>query len=115
MRAWITQLRKGLLEFCILCALEGRESYGYEIVQQLKGLEELAASESTVYPILARLRTEGLLKVRSSPSPDGPPRRYFSLTAIGRRRAAEMKSYWSELNKSIDALLSGRAEKGEQT
>ena len=59
MNGWITQLRKGLLEFCVLNVLRHGESYGYEIVQALKGIEELSVSESTVYPILSRLRVVG--------------------------------------------------------
>ena len=55
---WITQLRKGLLEYCVLLVLRRGENYGYEIVQALKRMEDLAVSETTVYPILARLRDE---------------------------------------------------------
>ena len=58
---WITQLRKGLLEYCVLLALRRGERYGYELVQALQRSEDLAVSESTVYPILARLRAEGFL------------------------------------------------------
>ena len=111
MRAWITQLRKGLLEFCILNVLAHGEGYGYELVQRLEALAELAVTESTVYPILARLRKDGYLKVRVGPSPGGPRRRYFSLTALGRRRAREMKEYWNELYLSIDRLLAESADR----
>lgn len=104
MNGWITQLRKGLLDFCILNALKHGESYGYEIVQELKTIEELSVSESTVYPILSRLRNEGLLKVRDVPSPSGPPRRYFSLTVAGKLRVAEMNAYWDLLGKAINDL-----------
>jgi len=104
MNGWITQLRKGLLDFCILNALKRGESYGYEIVQNLKAIEELSVSESTVYPILTRLRAEGLLKVRDVPSPSGPPRRYFSLTVAGKIRAAEMNAYWDLLGQAINRL-----------
>jgi PadR family transcriptional regulator PadR len=104
MTGWITQLRKGLLDFCILNALRHGESYGYEIVQALKQVEELSVSESTVYPILTRLRNEGLLKVRDVPSPAGPPRRYFALTVAGRLRIAEMNAYWESLGAAIHRL-----------
>jgi len=104
MNEWITQLRKGLLEFCILNFLARGENYGYEIVQQLAAIEELAVTESTVYPILARLSKDGYLKVRVGPSPQGPPRRYFSLTVLGRHRVSEMNGYWDELNGSIERL-----------
>ena len=107
MKSWITQLRKGLAEFCVLNVLAHGESYGYSIVQRLRRIEELALTESTVYPVLTRLRKDGFLKVRVIPSPAGPPRRCFSLTHLGRRRVAEMNGYWIELNRSIRTLLAG--------
>lgn len=99
--SWITQLRKGLMEYCVLLVLRRGESYGYEIVQALKEKDALAVSESTIYPVLARLKAERILKVRDVPSPSGPPRRYFSLTAMGKVRFAEMDTYWRLL---VDAL-----------
>ena len=107
MNEWITQLRKGLMEFCILNILAGGEAYGYTIVQRLQEIDALATTESTVYPILARLLKDGLLKVRVVPSPEGPPRRYFSLTVLGRHRVREMGEYWDELNASLAKLRSG--------
>ncbi|MFA4944101.1 MAG: PadR family transcriptional regulator [Lentisphaeria bacterium] len=107
MDGWVTQLRKGLLEFCILNLLRRGESYGYEIVRKLQPAEVLAVSESTVYPILSRLKQDGCLKVRDLPSPGGPPRRYFALTASGRARLAEMNAYWGELTAELDRLRKG--------
>ena len=104
MDSWVTQLRKGLLDFCVLNLLRRGESYGYEIVQNLKEVEVLAVSESTVYPILGRLKAEGCLKVRDVPSAAGPPRRYFSLTPAGRARAAEMNAYWDMLVAALAEL-----------
>lgn len=104
MNAWITQLRKGLLEFCVLNLLDERENYGYEIVQGLRDIEVLAITESTVYPILTRLCRDGYLKFRLAASPQGPPRRYFSLTVLGRHRVREMNEYWQDLNVSIERL-----------
>lgn len=104
---WITQLRKGVLEYCVLLVLKQRENYGYEIVQALKRVEDLAVSESTVYPILARLRTEGFLKSRDVKSESGPPRRYFSLTARGKVRLAEMNEYWPILTQALNDLKKG--------
>ena len=101
---WITQLRKGLLEYCVLTVISRGESYGYEIVQALKQLDELAVSESTIYPILSRLRDEKFLKVRDVPSDAGPPRRYFALTALGKVRLAEMNTYWSLLGEALAQL-----------
>ncbi|MCO5061788.1 MAG: PadR family transcriptional regulator [Kiritimatiellae bacterium] len=102
--SWTTQWRKGLLEYCLLLVLSRGESYGYEIVQALQQVEALAVSESTVYPILTRLRASKLLKVRDVPSDAGPPRRYYALTALGRIRLAEMQAYWKLLSESVEQL-----------
>lgn len=112
MKDWITQLRKGLLEFCVLNLLAHGETYGYDIAQRLKTLVALAVTESTLYPILARLREEGWLAVRTAPSPGGPPRRYFSLTEDGRRHLAQMNAYWAQLQHVISQLQQGNVEKG---
>jgi len=103
---WITQLRKGLLEYCVLTVLSHGESYGYEIVSALGKLEEFAVAESTVYPILARLRQEKFLKVRDVPSDQGPKRRYFSLTPIGKVRLAEMNNHLKKIDFAISQLKS---------
>ena len=111
MRGWVTQIRKGLLDFCVLNAIHARETYGYELVQRLRAIEQLSVTESTVYPILNRLREDGYVKVRQSPSSNGPPRRYFSLTALGRHRLREMNAYWGELGDAIAGL---RASGGKE-
>ena len=110
MKVWITQLRRGLLEFCLLNLLKHGRNYGYQIVQQLEQIEELSVSESTVYPILARLKQEGYLKVKAVPSPGGPPRRYFSLTQIGESYVSEMNRYWENLLKAIERLKNQKKE-----
>ena len=106
--SWTTQWRKGLLEYCILLVLSRGEGYGYEIVQALQEIDALAVSESTVYPILARLRAEGFLKSRDVPSDAGPPRRYFSLTPRGKVRLAEMNAYWPMLTNALEQLKSDK-------
>jgi PadR family transcriptional regulator PadR len=109
MSTWVTQLRKGLIEFCVLNLLARGESYGYELLQSLQAIEELVVTDSTVYPILSRLRTDGYLKVQVKPSSSGPPRRYFSLTALGQQRVKEMNLYWNNLQTAIDGLRTGDA------
>jgi len=105
MQSWLTQLRKGLVELCVLAVLEDGEAYGYQILQRLASDEGLAVTESTVYPILARLARVGSLTSRSAPSPSGPPRHYYRLTALGRSRFREMKDQWRQINAAVDALL----------
>jgi PadR family transcriptional regulator PadR len=113
MSTWVTQLRKGLMEFCILNLLQHGESYGYEILQSLQRIEELVVTDSTVYPILSRLKKDGYLKVQVTPSSSGPPRRYFSLTAMGRQRVQEMNVYWENLNNGIKTLREGESGENE--
>jgi PadR family transcriptional regulator len=115
MKDWITQLRRGLLELCVLNLLRQGESYGYEIVQRLEAVEELTVTESTVYPILSRLRKDGYLKLRSVPSPGGPPRRYLSLTRLGLAFVNEMNAYWDDLTGAILRLRDGEGEQDGDT
>jgi PadR family transcriptional regulator PadR len=104
MNAWITQLRKGVLEFLILSVIARGETYGYELIQRLKSLDDLPLSESTVYPILERLRSDGALQMRTEPSRSGPDRRYYSLSKLGEHRMREMNRYWDRLSRSIESL-----------
>jgi PadR family transcriptional regulator PadR len=107
MRDWVAQMRKGLVELCVLAALREGEAYGYQILQRLGEAESLAVSESTVYPILARLAAEGMLRVRAAPSPSGPPRRYYRLTPLGITRLNEMQSYWQQIQTAVAVLFKG--------
>jgi len=107
MRAWVSQVRKGLVELCVLAVLRDGQAYGYEILRRLAEAEPLAITESTVYPVLARLARDGLLAVRVEPSPEGPPRRYYRLTAEGRRYFEDMRSHWKELDAAINRLVLG--------
>jgi PadR family transcriptional regulator PadR len=106
-RTWASQMRKGLIELCVMAALRNGEAYGYQILQRLSRAEPLTISESAVYPILARLAAEGLVKVREGPSPTGPPRRYYRLTAQGEARLAEMTEHWRQTRKAIDVFFTG--------
>ena len=105
MAAWISQLRKGLVEFCILLVVESEESYGYSLVQKLRSTPNLSFTEGTVYPALGRLIEDGLVRATKRPSSKGPPRRYLSLTAAGKLRLAEMSNYWLGICSSVDTLI----------
>ena len=104
MDQWVTQLRKGLVEFCLLKALSQGQAYGYRLVQRLHGLKGLAFTESTVYPALGRLMEEELVGVTERRSSQGPPRRYLWLTAKGERRLAQMETYWREVCQDLQSL-----------
>jgi PadR family transcriptional regulator PadR len=107
---WSTQLRKGLAEFCVLAAVERLgEAYGYQLVQFLTEHDGLSLTESTVYPLLARLAREGLLSVTSTPSPSGPPRRYYRITAVGKRSLAAMSLHWSDVVASIQRIVESKS------
>ncbi|MFX0537097.1 PadR family transcriptional regulator [Ornithinimicrobium sp. Y1847] len=103
----VTQLRRGVLEHCVLALLQGEQRYGYDLVTELSDAG-LVASEGTIYPLLSRLRKDGLVQTTWGESPSGPPRRYYSLTSDGRRALADFRSSWSELKRSVDDILSGR-------
>ncbi|MBU1048881.1 PadR family transcriptional regulator [Candidatus Bipolaricaulota bacterium] len=106
MNLWISQFRRGLLELCVLNLLFVHEDHGYQIVQRLKNVEGLDVRESTVYPILARMKAEGFLLVRDEPSQAGPPRRVFRLSAPGRERLRALNAYWDLLTESVSQLRS---------
>lgn len=110
MDSWLRQFRKGLLEMCVLNLLAIQESYGYQIVRNLQEFEEFAVTESTLYPILSRLRKDGFLKVRTGPSQSGPPRRYYSLTVLGQKYTETLNDYWDGLVVSVDKLRSSLIE-----
>jgi PadR family transcriptional regulator PadR len=104
---WSTQLRKGLAELCVLAAVRQLgEVYGYQLVQFLTEHNGLELTESTVYPLLARLAREGQLSVTSAPSPAGPPRRYYRITAAGKRSLDSMLEQWVAVGQSIQKIIS---------
>ena len=107
MNSWETQLRKGVVELAVLASIARRESYGYQIVEQLRGLDGLALTESTVYPVLTRLARDGALAVRTEASPAGPTRRYYRLTTDGERRLRRMAESWRTVSGSLTNLLEG--------
>lgn len=107
MQQWITQFRKGLVELCIMAALRDQEAYGYQIVERLGHVPGLELTESTVYPVLARLARDRLVTVRTAPSPSGPPRRYYRLSETGRQRLQQMIAHWQAIQASIDQLTQG--------
>jgi len=101
---WTTQVRKGLLELCILNALAGEERYGYDLVRTMVELPGLGVTEGTIYPLLSRLRVAGLISSRLEESSSGPARKYYALTKEGRELLRTMNGYMEELNNSVDRL-----------
>ncbi|MBT3376783.1 MAG: PadR family transcriptional regulator [Lentisphaerae bacterium] len=104
MRSWVSQLRKGVTELVVLTALQHEEAYGYELLQRINRHDGLSLTESTVYPLLARLKRDGLVGVRAAPSPSGPPRRYYALTQAGIRRLEAMMQEWDAVAEAVRQL-----------
>jgi PadR family transcriptional regulator, regulatory protein PadR len=99
-----TQMRKGVLEFCILLTIGKDKVYASEILAELKK-SELLVVEGTLYPLLSRLRSEELLSYTWEESKSGPPRKYYTLTDKGRKTLIELKKIWNEMAQSIDSLI----------
>jgi PadR family transcriptional regulator, regulatory protein PadR len=96
-------LRKGFLEFLVLRIVSGSTVYAADILKKLAATE-FATQEGTLYPLLSRLRREGLLDYEWQESEAGPPRKYYRLTAAGQRQLAEFDAYWARLNQTIDSM-----------
>ncbi|HPD47961.1 MAG TPA: PadR family transcriptional regulator [Anaerohalosphaeraceae bacterium] len=102
---WATQLRKGMLEFCILNAIRHTRLYGFEIVRILRDIEGLVISEGTIYPILSRMKREGFVDTTIEESSEGPPRKYYRLSGKGEAILDEMNAYWRTICKGADGLM----------
>jgi PadR family transcriptional regulator, regulatory protein PadR len=96
-------LRKGLLEFLILDIVSFDKVYAADILQRLN-TTDFATREGTLYPLLSKMRREELLNYEWQESESGPPRKYYRLTAAGRKQLAEFRDYWKSLTSLIDAL-----------
>lgn len=98
---WTTQLRKGLLELCIVNLLAKGDVYGYDLVKQLSEVKGLVVTEGTIYPLLSRLKRLGLVTTRLAESTSGPARKYHRLTPAGERMRGTMNMYWNELADGV--------------
>ena len=101
---WSTQLRKGMLELCILNSIKGSSLYGYDIVRKLRDIPSLVISEGTIYPILSRLKREGFVQTTIKESSEGPPRKYYELTEKGQQILLKMNDYWMNIRSGTDSL-----------
>tara|TARA_B100000780_G_C20922829_1_gene367697 strand:+ start:97 stop:426 length:330 start_codon:yes stop_codon:yes gene_type:complete len=97
------QMRKGILEFCILKILSNKDKYSSEIIETLKKSKMLVV-EGTLYPLLTRLKNSRLLEYRWEESKSGPPRKYYTITEEGKKSLGELHSSWNDLNKAVTAL-----------
>lgn len=98
---WESQVRKGVLAYVVLLCLLEQEYYGYELISQVKTLTALDISEGTIYPLLNRLKKEGLVSARWVTMDVGVPRKYYRITEEGRLRLDQMTASWTTLNEAI--------------
>jgi PadR family transcriptional regulator PadR len=107
----LSQMRRGAIEYCVLALLSSGEQYGFEMAKALAEADGLVTSEGTLYPLLARLREEGLVKTTWRESSQGPPRRYYQLTGDGRVALDAFIVQWTRFRDSVDGLLKTRRTK----
>lgn len=100
----ISELRRGVVEFCVLALIREGESYAFDIVRTLAA-RGLLTSEGTIYPLLGRLRREGLVETTWRESASGPPRRYYRMTHAGRRALDAFVLDWRSFRDGVDTLL----------
>lgn len=106
---WGSQLRKGVLELAVLGLLATRPRYGSSLVDDLAGRPGLALTAGTVYPLLARLARGGSVTTTWRESPSGPPRKYYALTDLGRRRLDAMAREFSAVAVAMEEILKGKS------
>ncbi len=97
------QLKKGVLELCVLALLSREDTYGYEIASRLT--EGIGMGEGTIYPLMRRMQSDGLVGTYLVESPSGPSRKYYRLTDFGRTRFEAQKTEWTAFSAAVDAIL----------
>jgi len=110
----LTELRRGVLEHCVLAAIRDEELYAFDIVRALASAGELVTSEGTIYPLLSRLRRDHLVTTTWRESDAGPPRRYYRITNEGRRALDAFAGDWARFRDAVDAVVGGVA-RGKET
>jgi PadR family transcriptional regulator PadR len=104
-RNTLTELRRGVLEYCVLAVVRREESYAFDIVHQLSGAGELVTSEGTIYPLLSRLRRDRLVTTTWRESGSGPPRRYYRITDAGLLALNAFAGDWTRFREAVDDIL----------
>lgn len=102
------QFKKGVLELCVLTMLDRKDCYGYELVNEIS--KNIAISEGTIYPLLRRLKEEGYFITYLQESQEGPPRKYYKLTPLGKETKEELQKEWFRFVKGINYILEGEED-----
>lgn len=105
-----SQMLKGVLEGCLLAVISKGETYGYEMIERLGKYGLTMVSEGSIYPVLMRMQKEGLVSTTTRPSPNGPRRKYYSLTPEGRIALGNFKARWQELSIGVNLLMEREGE-----
>jgi PadR family transcriptional regulator PadR len=108
--ALLAQMRRGTLQYCVLSLLADEERYGFDLVRGLSETDGMVTSEGTIYPLLSRLRRDGLVESTWQESPSGPPRRYYRLTDGGRAALEGFRLEWRRFRDAVDHFVE-RTEK----
>jgi PadR family transcriptional regulator, regulatory protein PadR len=107
----IAQLRRGALEYCVLALLSEGERYGFDLVRELSEVDGMVTSEGTIYPLLSRLRRDGMVTTTWQESSSGPPRRYYKLTEAGEGALSSFTEEWGRFRDAVDQLVEKGAGK----
>jgi PadR family transcriptional regulator, regulatory protein PadR len=100
-----TQLRKGVIEYCVLAMLRNTSRYGGELIQLMRSQDGLLTSEGTIYPLLSRMRADGLVDTEWRETPGGSPRRYYRLTKAGQQAVLEFQREWVRFRVTVDGIF----------
>jgi PadR family transcriptional regulator PadR len=106
----VAQMRRGVLPYCVLAMLRDKERYGFELVHAMGSIDGMVTGEGTLYPLLSRLRRQGLVETSWQESTTGPPRRYYRLAPAGQEALADFADSWRRLRDSVDELLASSPE-----
>jgi len=99
----LVQLRKGVLDMCVLAMLARKDGYAYDIASRLA--EDIGMGEGTIYPLMRRMQSDGLVKTYLEESSSGPPRKYYQLTKAGRAALIAQKAEWNAFTASVAKIL----------
>jgi PadR family transcriptional regulator PadR len=105
MKKWLSQVRKGTLELCLLGLIKSKEVYAFELIQELEKVDGLVLTEGTIYPLLKRLQSESLITSFWCESDSGPPRKYYRITEHGADLFNKMKHEWTQFTGYINNIL----------
>ena len=103
--ALLAQMRRGTLQYCVLSLLADEERYGFDLIRGLAEMDGMVTSEGTIYPLLSRLRRDGLVESNWQESPSGPPRRYYRLTNAGRAALDAFRLEWRRFRDAVDHFV----------